>query len=174
MKTPYRFFFILMLATQIMTGYAQPAKEADIQLRQLAVDEMWPNPVAITLLISQEGMNNQIGATLAGLAHATLQQQGSFNQIFLYQTITRGRVELMQTGESNHYRGTVSGTEIEISILQQGEFNTLEQQVVGEHLMFNIIQEGSHNLIQQQYETPGIPLQIHQRGSDMRLIIRSN
>jgi hypothetical protein len=58
--------------------------------------------------------------------------------------------------------------------MQQGGFNTIEHVVAGEQLNFIIIQEGNRNTIQNTAESTGLPLQIHQRGSDLKLIVKSN
>lgn len=171
MKAPDPFFQVIVLLALLAPAYAQPAEEERLRMRPgtLTEETLLANyRQANAVAILPEGMNNLNGS------FTIVHQAGSYHLALLQQAFTGGYVKLQQSGETNQYRGTISGTQIEISILQQGGFNTIDQQVTGDRLQYTLIQEGSNNTIQHQAEPSGIPMQIHQRGSDMRLIIRSN
>ncbi|MBL6448092.1 hypothetical protein JMN32_17370 [Fulvivirga sp. 29W222] len=124
------------------------------------------------LILHQQGTENLSAINQYG-TRAIVLQSGLYNEIYSTQIARGGKVQIRQRGTANEYRGITTSEEIELSILQQGGYNSIQQNLSGNLLMLEVIQEGTFNEIQHSGENWSIPLQIQQRGNDMRLIIRS-
>ena len=173
MKASHRFIALIILITLGVPVYSQTAAEENGILQQITVMEkalLLPKQFDATL---QQGVNNLVFLEQASAMQTTTIQSGWFNLILLQQSISGGSIKVMQTGQSNEYRGEIAGNEVDLLIIQQGGFNAIDQSIAGERVEFTITQEGNRNTIQHRADRFSVPLQIYQTGSDMRLIIKS-
>ncbi|HEY6906574.1 MAG TPA: hypothetical protein VI230_03860 [Ignavibacteriaceae bacterium] len=128
-------------------------------------------------MIQQTGNYNEANISQTGNSGifpnaAEIYQEGDFNFASSSQNGNSNLSIIGQYGSNNSADISIIGNYNRSDVLQMGDNNSVQQDLIGDGLNFLIYQEGSGNLINQvQTEPIFMPLQIHQTGNGMRLMI---
>jgi len=82
------------------------------------------------------------GATGGNIA--SLQQQGAFEQVILFQNGSNNQVNFQQYGRSNNINVTQRGNFISSNVIQSGQENSVLMELGSNNQNYNIIQHGNN------------------------------
>ena len=178
MKTLGQLFVFIMLMMSCVQGLSQNATTENSILQQITVMEkgllfMTNDQNATPQHIKPSGVESFIHNERAFSNAVITHQLGWHNMIFLQQSTAGGNLTIRQVGEANQYEGKITGNDIDIVITQQGELNVIDQSITSDQSGYTFRQEGNRNTIHHWADRSSIPLQIHQAGNDMKLIIKN-
>lgn len=151
---------ILLLSS--LNGYSQKSwndlyrgefsqTEKQIMLQSI-MESLLLSPNSNSMDIYQSGNRNSINITQNGLG---------------INSVTR------QLGDYNSMDISVSGSNIDSKHYQKGNNNTINQSFLSYDADFELIQLGDNNCLKQHTNHKAIPgMQIHQKGNNMKLIIK--
>jgi minor curlin subunit len=128
-------------------------------------------------MMQQVGNYNEANIDQAGNSGifpnvAEINQMGDNNFASSSQNGNSNLSVIGQYGSDNSASLNTIGNYNVAGALQFGNGNTVEQDLIGNGLNFLIFQTGNENFINQvQNQQSSIPMQIHQTGNGMRLII---